>query len=277
MPNSRGVAIRCLIILGGVIAAALISDYLALRVLGFYVSPDAQGNYTVNYLRGDGHGAAVSTFARAGIFVALLALLLAVLYARRPIDRIVRIAGAYVAASAAAGATLLLCVIVVGAARRGWSYESALASPPAKGLIEQAASTLSAVWLATVYVALFALLPALFAIIYTERKGVRSAIFYAAAGAVTGVVSYGLYLLLLISGSLWSMYKAWSASGTGLLANLSISDMLQFAVTWLLVFAVPGLAAGLAYWSLAGRTAGMASMPGGGDASSLLNKIGKDR
>jgi hypothetical protein len=97
--------------------------------------------------------------------------------------------------------------------------------------------------LIAIYAAILALLPGLLGIIHAERTGVTSILYYAVGGALTGIVAYGLFALLLI----------WSA---GTAKGFVSGDPAQFLLSWIVLFGAPGLAGGLVYWLVAGRKTG---------------------
>ena len=86
-----------------------------------------------------------------------------------------------------------------------------------------------------IVVAHLAMLPALAFMVYGEFARVRSVAFYVGAGALAGL---GIFLFLAVIGAM----KLLSGS---MLVNLVV------------IFLLPGLSAGLAYWAIAGRTAGV--------------------
>jgi hypothetical protein len=88
----------------------------------------------------------------------------------------------------------------------------------------------------------FALLPALVLVLVSEALGIRSALFYAAAGALAGFVLY------------WS-FGGWEPGA------LTVNG---FARREAEIMSGAGIMAGLVYWMIAGRNAGRAVRPGSG-------------
>jgi hypothetical protein len=89
--------------------------------------------------------------------------------------------------------------------------------------------------------ALLALLSGVVGIIFTERTGTRSVVFYAAGGVLAGIISYCLYALILVM-------SAGTTKGFGPPAPVALHIVL--------VFGGPGIVGGLVYWLIAGRRAG---------------------
>jgi hypothetical protein len=250
MSNSGGTAIRLLTIAAGTVAAYFIADYIGLKVLGLFVTPDAQGRYTVDYTAGQGHAVAISTFASVAAFVLLVAVVLLAVYARRPIDRVVVIAGGYAAASVIAAILLLVSVAMFSLLTR--DAAGFLPSPAARSSLEEIISLLAVVPFLSAAIGLFALVPALPVIARTERKQIRSLLYYVIAGALTGVVSFALYLALLFGPALW----AWLTGTLPSSAAQSRPGAVQIVLAWVSMFVLPGIGAGFTYWLFAGRNAG---------------------
>jgi hypothetical protein len=93
------------------------------------------------------------------------------------------------------------------------------------------------------YAAILALLPAFLGIVYAERTGVTSILYYAVGGGVTGIVAYGLFALLLILGA-------------GTAKGFVSGHPALFLLSWIVSFGAPGLVGGLVYWLVAGRKTG---------------------
>jgi hypothetical protein len=149
---------------------------------------------------------------------------------------------AYTAAVFAASAAIALSVAAMVVISPGGSAQ-ALTGRIGGGLVLAA--------FASIYVFpftfLFALLPAGAAILYAERREVRSPGAYALLGMLVGVASFAWAVLLFD----WITYSSSRPA--------RITPMLQaFAPIALgaLYFVIPGLCAGLAYWAKAGRYAG---------------------
>jgi hypothetical protein len=151
--------------------------------------------------------------------------------------RLLRIVLAYVAASLVAGAIL------------GFALVYRPGSPVGQvdvDFIEIAALFLSMV---SGFVALFALIPTLAVGIYAERNGIRSPAFYAAAGAGIGLCALGLYALVLVLG-------AGGGIGDTFPSGDAATGFFVFLAATVVAVALAGIAGGLTYWAIAGRTAG---------------------
>lgn len=253
MSHAQGAAIRFLIIAAGTIAALFIADYIGLKVLGLFIAPDAQGRYTVNYTAGQGYAAAISTLANIAALLLLVAALLAAVYARRAMDRIVVIAGGYVAACMIAAILLLVSVAIFSQLTR--DSASFPISPVTRSGLEQFASSFTIVLSLGAAIGLFALIPALPIITRTERRQIRSLRYYLIAGAVTGIVSFALFLALVFAPAGW----AWLTGTLPSSAHQARPGALQIVLAWFLMFVLPGLGAGFTYWLVAGRKAGSRS------------------
>lgn len=251
MSHAQGATTRFLIIAAGTVAAFFIADYFALKVLGLFIPPDAQGRYTISAITpGHGYAVAISTLANIAILTLLVAVLLWAIYVRRPMDRIVVIAGGYVIACAAAAFVLLVVMpLFSGLLRDSASVPS---SPATRSGLEQFASSFSIVLSLGATIGLFALLPALPVIAHTERKQIRSLPYYLIAGALTGIVSFALFLALLFAPAWWGWLTGTLPSSAG----QARPGAVQIVLAWFLMFVLPGLGAGFAYWLAAGRKAG---------------------
>ena len=237
MPERTKAAARILIVLSGTLVALVVAQFISAMVLALFVTVDAQGRYSIDLLRGDGQWLALSNLASLVTFVLLTVLIVKIVYWRRPLDRMVVIVGGYAGACVAAGLVLFLVFYAIGHASRA----SPMVGLGASGGFEALGSLYMATVLASIYVGVFALLPTLPVIIYTERKGVRSPLFYGIAGAASALVAIGIYLAVF------------------LLAGAPPSEIFRGAsmlVGWLLLFGAPGIVGGLAYWLIAGRTTG---------------------
>jgi hypothetical protein len=250
MSHAQGAAARFLMIAAGAVAAIFVADYIGLKVLGLFITPDAQGRYTVNYTAGQGYAAAISTLANITALLLLVAALVRAVYARRPVDRIVVIAGGYVAACMIAAILLLISVAIFSQLTR--DPASISSSPVTTSGLEQLASSFTIVLSLSAGIGVFALIPALPVIARTERKQVRSLIYYLIAGALTGIVSFALYLALLFAPAWW----AWLTGTLPSSAAQSRPGAIQMVLAWFSIFVLPGLGAGFTYWLVAGRKAG---------------------
>lgn len=258
MPNSKGVAVRVLIVVAGSIAALFIADYISLRVLGLFVAPDAQGRYTVDYVKGHGYAVAISTFANAAVLLLFVTLIFRIVYARRPVDRIVVLAGGYATACVAAAAVLIasVAIFVYPALSPGSPTSGAIT----KGALEQFASLVRVILMLGAAIGFFALIPSLPVILRTERKQIRRMSFYAVAGALTGIVSFALYLTLM-SSSLWWPWLTGAPRTASPSISASWPEAIRIVLGWFLMFVLPGLGGGLTYWLIAGRRAGAGREP----------------
>jgi hypothetical protein len=126
----------------------------------------------------------------------------------------------------------------------GLIYSFALAFKYSSGAVQGSVIALAGTVLFATYVAILALLPAILGIIYAERTGARSIFFYAAGGVFVGIVSYGLYAIVLI-------LSAGTAKGF-----FGGSNAAQVTISLILLFGAPGFVGGLMYWLIAGRNAG---------------------
>ena len=126
----------------------------------------------------------------------------------------------------------------------GFVYSIALAFKFSSGVGQGSRLALAGTALFGVYVAFLASLPGIGGIIYAERAGARSVLFYAAGGALAGIVSYGLYALILVA-----------SAGTAK-DFLGGSPLTLLATSIVLLFGGPGLIGGFVYWLIAGRSAG---------------------
>jgi hypothetical protein len=157
------------------------------------------------------------------------------------IGRLPRIAGAYLAACIAAGFTLGLSALVlpfIGAALEG---RGQVDLPPLASLLY--AWLLLGAWIGA-FVAVLAFVPAAVVVAVAEAARLRSAAFYVAIGAIAAIACWAV---VIREGGLLPM--------PGLALSLAPERAL---VTGALVLAagLGGLAGGLVYWRIAGRTAG---------------------
>jgi hypothetical protein len=94
-------------------------------------------------------------------------------------------------------------------------------------------------------IAVLALLPAMPVIVCSERRGIRSFWFYTYAGALTGPVSYFLYLAIIAlpepNKAIQVLADSFAFPGWGM---------------WLIT-SFSGFFGGLVYWLMAGRSAGI--------------------
>lgn len=147
--------------------------------------------------------------------------------------RLVRIVIAYVLASLAAGFVFALLSALDGYMRRGRT-----------GLWDTGMTHVMLGIHASTIIGTMALIPAALVILFAEATKRRSATFYGAAGA--GVALLWAAVWMLIGMLLDSGYSAVGPFARGAQA---------FAGAMLIV-SLPGLAGGLVYWLVAGRTAG---------------------
>jgi hypothetical protein len=151
--------------------------------------------------------------------------------------RLLRVMLAYVVASLVAGAILAFALVY---------RPNAPVGKLDLDFVEIAALFLSMV---SGFVALLALIPTLAVGIYAERNGIRTPGFYAAAGAGIGLCALGLYGLVLWLGAGGGFGDAFPSGD----AAIGLAVFLAAAVV---AVALAGIAGGLTYWTIAGRTAG---------------------
>ena len=146
--------------------------------------------------------------------------------------RLIAIAGAYIAASLIAGAII--------AAGMMWAPGGEV------GPIDFDFLQITALFVGLVsfLVAMLALVPAALVSLYAERHGKRSPLFYGAAGGVIALAALGIYAALLV----------WNDTSHERFNSTRGAFTIIAAVAGF--FAVAGVAGGLTYWALAGRTAG---------------------
>jgi len=251
MSHPQGAAIRFLIIAAGTVAAFFIADYIGLKVLGLFITPDAQGRYTVSAITpGHGYAAAISTLANVVVLALLVAALLWAIYARRSMDRAIIIAGGYVVACLVAALLLLISTAIFSHLTSDTG--SFPRSPTSQNSLEQLASSFSNVLSLGSAIGLFALLPALPVIVHTERKRIRALPYYLIAGALTGTLSLALALAFFFAPAL----SAWLTGTLPSSAAQGRPGAALMILGWALMFVPPGLGAGFTYWLIAGRTAG---------------------
>jgi hypothetical protein len=251
MSHAQGATARFLIVAAGTIVAFFIADFIGLKVLGLFIPLDAQGRYTVSAITpGHGYAVAISTLANVVVLALLVAALLWAIYARRPMDRAVVIAGAYVVACLAAALLLLVSTAIFSQLTR--DPGSLSSSPATRSGLEQLASSFSIILSLGSAIGLFALLPTLPVIMHTERKRIRSLTYYLIAGALTGIVSLALALALLFAPALSAWLSGTLPSG----ATQGRPGAALMILGWALMFVPPGIGAGFTYWLVAGRTAG---------------------
>jgi hypothetical protein len=115
------------------------------------------------------------------------------------------------------------------------------------GIIVEIAAVFGFLVFGAIWVGVLALLPSLAVIIYAERTAQRSARFYAVIGALAGPTAYLIYILLMATSSGFQGTEA-------LFAQLVTTGLFTLAF-----FGTAGIAGGLVYWGLAGRSAGSGS------------------
>jgi hypothetical protein len=152
--------------------------------------------------------------------------------------RLVRIVGGYLAASLAAGTVIasgLLLMMLLDTTVRGPASDLVRLAPVYWVLLSLIAARL---------VIAFAFIPAAVVIAVAEVARLRSAAFYAAIGAAVAVACWTCFV---------------RPGGLVDAPGLSLSqpsDRVFFAGTLVLLAGAAGLTGGLAYWRIAGRTAG---------------------
>lgn len=150
------------------------------------------------------------------------------------LGRILLIAGSYLCACLAAGSTISL--LFVGLILSHGSFD--LISPPALKALAAAIAVSSG------FGAVLGLLPALPAIVYSERRGVRSFWFYTYGGSMIGLLSYSLFLGAFTRPEPDEVFRGFTFPHVGV---------------WLMV-ACAGFLAGLVYWLMAGRSAAVSPL-----------------
>lgn len=153
-----------------------------------------------------------------------------------PVVRILLIAASYLAACFGAG-----CALLVGA----FCIIRAQSSEMLRIADSLDLTLLMAVIGVSEFIAVFALLPAMPVIAYSERRGVRSFWFYTYAGALIGPLGYLLYVGVITLSDPNEALRA-----------LARSFMLPGSGIWLLT-TFSGFFGGVTYWLLAGRSAGI--------------------
>lgn len=148
------------------------------------------------------------------------------------VRRTIAIAGAYITASIVAGAII--------AAGMMWAPGGEV------GPIDFDFLQITALFVGFVssLVAILALVPAALVSWYAERHGKHSPLFYGGAGAVVGLVALGIYAALLF----------WNDASSERFHATSGAFTIIAAVAGF--FALAGVAGGLTYWAIAGRTMG---------------------
>lgn len=139
--------------------------------------------------------------------------------------------GGYLVASLAAGITLNLEIALVGLLTGAPVHAGTLYMVVVLGII------------VSPIVATVAWVPVVGPIVYAERRSIRSPSFYAAVGAFAALV-----LICVAYGA--GLFEESDAS----IPQPAIIDLLP---PMLMLFLLPALSGGLAYWAIAGRTAGL--------------------
>jgi hypothetical protein len=153
----------------------------------------------------------------------------------RPPGRFATIAGAYTVASVAAGLIMsTLYAVTVAVTAIGHNAWSIIMIVPV------------AVLLTTPFVIVLALVPSSAAIALGEWRGIRSPTYYGGMGALAG-----LLVILVVVGVLLMSEPA------PLSTRAADWQQLVVLLGLGLLFALSGLGAGLTYWRLAGRSAGV--------------------
>ena len=232
MPGWAKAAARILVVAAGILGAYVIAELARVAVLRQLVTPDAQGRYTIDFLKGEGHWLAIANLVSLMVLVLLAALVLKIVYRRRSLDRPVVVLGGYIGACIAAGLALAIAYVVNPGYR----------SPIGASGLDQVGFFYALTGFASIVIGMFALLPTLPFLIYTERHGVRSPVFYVVAGILVAVLAFISYLTLFGTGP--------TAPAVEVTARDSVA---------IIIFAPAGLVAGLTYWLIAGRSTGQGS------------------
>jgi hypothetical protein len=228
----RQATLRVGLVLAGAAVAALADQLVTALVLGQFGRGSLREGYTIRM--GDTDKMAIASLAGLAAFAVTMTLAVKTVYWRRPLDRGLVIIGGYAGASLAAGLALLL-TLAFGQQLAG---SSTMASRPSVAGLEMIPM---AVVMAGVYIGLLAILPALPVLIYAEHNGVRSSLFYALSGSAAAVAVLSIYLAaFLLSGA----------------PPQEVFHSARLVAGWIALAGVTGLAGGLAYWLIAGRTAG---------------------
>ncbi|CEJ10663.1 hypothetical protein BN1110_00946 [bacterium YEK0313] len=220
---------RLATVAAGALAALALTDYLAFRMLGLFLAPNGQGGYTI---AGGGaqHGLALANLAALAVLAALLAALVTAVYRGRRLDRALVVMAGYAGACLVAALVMFLVYAGLGSAR----------TVPSGGsdAVTALGSLYLGVKLAGLAIGVFALAPAAAIIAYAERRGMRSPVFYGAAGTLSAVLVASVVFGL--------QFAAGAPLPRGPVSTAGLA----------LLFVLPGLCGGLAYWLVAGRTAG---------------------
>ena len=220
-------AVRLLMVLGGFLAACALSQAIGPLML----SRLGDANGTIDLMQpGAETGLVIATLAPLVVFVLVAALVVKLVYYRRPVDRVLLV----LAGCLAAALVLPLLTVVLGAVL--WVIGTTFAEP-GQELPSLAGTLLYWVWIVIYFcgpIAYFSLIPALSILILAELKAIRSLLFYCLTGAL--VVPLGRYA-----------YWLWLASPSG---------YWDLGLSGLPLLLVVGVLAGVAYWFVAGRNAG---------------------
>jgi hypothetical protein len=175
-----------LIVIGGVVAAFLLAQLATFAVLGLFLPRSATGGgYRVDYLRGEGFYLAIANFAGLAAFLLSVALIVGVVYRRRPVERVLVIMAGYAAASVAAGFAIAL--VFSSAGLKG------AVMPTFAGAIERLGEFYVLTVLVSAFVLALAAVPSAALIFFAERRSERSTFFYAAAGTCVGLLFFGVF------------------------------------------------------------------------------------
>ena len=226
------VSARVSTVAAGALAAIVLTDYLAFRMLGLLLAPNAQGSYTITADGGEATWLALANLTALAVLIVFVAALVTVVYRGRRFDRPLVIAAGYVGACLVAALALLLVYAGIDATRGG--------SPGGADPVTALGSLYLGVKLAALVIGLFALVPAAAIIAYAERRGRRSPVFYGAAGALSALFAAAVVFGL--------QFAAGAPLPRGPVSTAGL----------FILFALPGLCGGLTYWAIAGRAAGRA-------------------
>jgi hypothetical protein len=151
------------------------------------------------------------------------------------VRRAIAMGGGYIAASLVAGAIIAAAMV--------WSPGREIGPVD----LEIVQVTVFFLGIVSSLVAILALLPAALVSWYAERRGKRSAIFYGGAGALVSLVALGIFMAVLIVRD----------ASKGVLTPMdNVAGFLVAVAASAAFFALAGVAGGLTYWLIAGRTTG---------------------
>lgn len=147
---------------------------------------------------------------------------------------IATIVSAYLGASCAAAFSILALSLAHGVAAQGLT---ALVPTPD----DTALDFLIMLSVISGFIAVFALLPALAVVAHAEWKGIRACAYYSVLGVLVGIVGYAIAMVAL---------RGFEAAHFPSSTPGELSTLVS-------LIGLPGFVAGLVYWAIAGRKAGL--------------------